>query len=96
MYHNCNIEFLSLSDFSDVRGSEPLDDLLASEQLQAAFRDGLGPIDFQTLDQEFLQLDPQVEDSFRLDRLWDPVEGGDEFWWVLEQEKLEAEAENKE
>ena len=58
---------MSLSDFSDVRGTEPLDDLLASEQL-AAFRDGLGPIDFQILDQDFVQLDPQVEDSFRLDR----------------------------
>jgi len=57
-----------LSDFSDVRGTEPLDDLLASEQLQAAFRDGISPLDFQILDQDFVQLDPQADESFRLDR----------------------------
>lgn len=70
----CNIEFLG-ADFSDPRGTDQfqLEEILASEQMQAAFRDGLGQIDFdgfQMLDQpDLVQLDPQVEDSFRLDRL---------------------------
>jgi hypothetical protein len=64
------IEFLG-SDFSDVRSSEPFDEILASEAAQA-LREGLGPIDmdgFSMLaDPELVQLDPQAEDTFRLDR----------------------------
>lgn len=67
-----NIEFLG-SDFSDVRSSEPFDDLLATEAAAQALREGLGSLDmdgFNMLaDPDLLPLDPQAEDSFRLDRL---------------------------
>jgi len=57
-----NLEFLG-SDFSE--------DLLANEAQE--LREGLGPIDmdgFNMLaDPDLVQLDPQAEDSFRLDRL---------------------------
>jgi len=76
------IEFLG-SDFSDVR-SEPFEDILASEAAQA-LREGLGPIDIDELnmlaDPGFVQLDPQAEDTFRLDKLWcyfNLLDGSDE------------------
>jgi len=60
-------------DFSDGRSTEPLEEFLNSEAASAAFREGLGTIDFDGLqmlnDPELVPLDPQAEDSFRLDRL---------------------------
>lgn len=62
--------------FTEFLGSDctdPLEDFLTSEAAAQAFRDGLGPIDtgdFRMLeDPNMVPLDPQAEDTFRLDRL---------------------------